>query len=517
MAQPPRLLDAYGRPVERKALAVRQAAAGVTGVRQVWAQSIAAGLTPARLASILRAADQGDITAYAQLAEEMEERDPHYASVLGVRKRAVSGVTPTVEPASEDARDVEIADAVRQHIAEHDGWSDLVEDCLDAIGKGFSVVEIDWQTDAALWAPRSFDWVPTRFLTWDRETGSMLRLLDEADRQYGVELTPWKHILHKFKGKSGHIARGGLARLVAFGWICKAYTVKDWMSFVEIYGLPIRIGKYGPEATAEDIEKLYTAVANVGTDAAAVMPDSMRLDFQEASANRGETVFENLARYIDEQVSKAVLGQTMTSDNGSSEAQAKVHNEVRLDIAQADARAVTGTLNRDLVRPFTDLNFGPQKAYPHLKIAIAEPEDTAMILTHTAAMAAAGVRIRASEVRARLGYSEPEAGDEVIGGAPKPAAKPGDPPAPAPATNAVALNAAATDPFDALEADMADGWEPVMDETLRPILAAIGGAGSLEEVKAALDSLSALPSGKLIDTLVQGAFKARAMGDVSDG
>ena len=516
MAQPPRLLDAYGRPVERKALAVRQAAAGVTGVRQVWASSIAAGLTPARLASILRAADQGDITAYAQLAEEMEERDPHYASVLGVRKRAVSGVTPTVEPASEDTRDVEIADAVRQHIAEHDGWSKLVEDCLDAVAKGFSVVEIDWKTDATLWAPWSFEWVPTRFLTWDRETGSMLRLLDEADRQYGVELTPWKHIVHRSSVKSGHIARGGVARIAAFGWICKAYGLKDWMAFVETYGMPIRVGKYGPEATQEDIEKLFSAVANIGTDAAAVMPQAMQIEFQEASAGRGETVYETLLRYIDEQVSKLVLGQTMTSDDGSSQAQATVHNEVRLDIAQADARAVTGTLNRDLVRPFTDLNFGPQKAYPHLKIAIAEPEDTAMILTHTAAMAAAGVRIRASEVRARLGYSEPEAGDEVIGGAPKPAAKPGDPPAPAPATNAVALNAAATDPFDALEAGMDDGWEPVMDETLRPILAAIGGAGSMEEVKAALDGLAALPSAKLIDTLVQGAFKARSMGDVTD-
>jgi len=48
------------------------------------------------------------------------------------------------------------------------------------------------------------------------------------------------------------------------------------------------------------------------------------------------------------------------------------------------------------------------------------------------------------------------------------------------------------------------------------LLAAIGGAGSLEEVKAALDSLAGLPSAQLIDTLVQGAFKARAMGDDHD-
>nr|WP_284521082.1 DUF935 family protein [Shigella boydii] len=50
-------------------------------------------------------------------------------------------------------------------------------------------------------------------------------------------------------------------------------------------------------------------------------------------------------RRCDAQISKAVLGQTMTTDNGSSRSQADVHNQVRMDIVRWDARQLANTLN----------------------------------------------------------------------------------------------------------------------------------------------------------------------------
>lgn len=506
------LLDAYGRPVRKAELTQPQARAGITGIRQVWPGTVASGLTPPRLATILRNVDDGDIHDYAVLAEEMEERDPHYASVLGTRKRAVSGVAPVVKPASEDARDERIAEAVREHIADHDGFADLVEDCLDGIGKGFSVIEIGWRTEARGWYPDSFDWVHQRFLRWDRDAARELRLLDDTAPVEGIPLAPYKFIAHIPRLKSGHAARGGLARLVAFSWMCKSYTLKDWMAFAETYGMPLRLGRYGPQATSDDVEKLFTAVANIGSDAAAVLPDSMRIDFEQVSGTQSEAVFENLARFIDEQVSKAVLGQTMTSDDGSSQAQAKVHNEVRHDIAAADARAVTGTLNRDLVRAFVDLNFGPQARYPKLHITIDEPEDIDTLMKHTTAAVQAGLRVKASEVRRRLRLTDPDDDDELM------VAPAAPPPADPPALNRaeLALNTGPADDLDEIEADMAAEWEPVMDETLQPIIDAIARAERLEDVMPILDSLGPLPAARLIDLLVKGGFKARAMGDVRD-
>jgi len=514
------LLDAYGRPVRQQKLTVPLAEGGMTGIRQTWAGSAASGLTPVKLASILRACDQGELREFLILAEEMEERDPHYFSVLGTRKRAISGIMPQVEAASDSKRDVEIAEAVREEIAEHPGFADLVEDLLDALGKGFAVVEIDWARSASRWTPERFDHRDPRFFVFDRETRRDLRLLDEAGPVEGVALEPFKFITHRARMKSGLTYRGGLARVVSFGWMCKASTVKDWMSFIETDGLPLRIGRSGPEATKDDVAKLYQAVANIGTDAAAVLPRSMEIAFEKGLAVTGpERVFETFGRYIDEQISKAVLGQTMTADSGSSQAQATVHNEVRHDIAASDARAVAGAINRDLVRAYVDLNFGVQEVYPRLTLPVAEPEDIKTKIEGAAKLMERGLRFKATELRGKLGFSDPEQGDEIVGGAPvPPAVPPAVPPGAANRARSLALNRAqAEDLLTGVEEDMLSDWEEVGSDMEAAIAGAIDGADSYEAVLERLpEALRQMPSALLIDTLVKGMFKARAVGDAQD-
>jgi phage gp29-like protein len=297
--------------------------------------------------------------------------------------------------------------------------------------------------------------------------------------------------------------------------MCKAFALKDWVAFAELYGLPLRLGRYGPDATREDVEKLFQAVANIGTDAAAVLPESMRIEFQNAATGAaGDKLFENLARYLDEQVSKGVLGQTMTSDNGSSQAQATVHNEVRHDIAAADARGVTGTIMRDIVRAYVDLNFGVQDAYPHVGIPISEPEDVTGRIKAAEGVIAQGLRVPSRELRSALGFSEPEAGEEVVGGAP---------PVPPTADSGLGLNREAPesapprDPLDEIAEEMLAEWVPVMSEVLDPIEAAIAQASSYDEALANLAALGPIPSARLIDALVKGTFLARVQGDVQDG
>ncbi|SEQ59636.1 Mu-like prophage protein gp29 [Loktanella sp. DSM 29012] len=506
------LRDAWGRLVKTGELTEEQAEGGMTGVRQSWVESVASGLTPQALAGILQDCDRGELDAFMTLAEEMEERDPHYASVLGQRKRAVSGIKATVKPYSEDAADVAIAIWVEDNITGHDQFADLVEDLMDAVGKGFAVVEIDWSTDATGWTPRAFVWRTQRFFQFDRETGRKIRLRDDADPLDGVELRPFRFIVHTAKLKSGQAFRGGLARVVAFSWMCKAYTVKDWMAFVETYGLPLRLGKYDQAATKQDVATLFRAVANIGTDAAAVIPKHMDIEFvQNTSGNGSQPIFENLARYVDEQISKAVLGQTMTTDNGSSQAQANVHNEVRHDVATADARGITGSINRDLVIPAVLLNFGPVKGFPKVLITVEEPEDIKAKVDGVVALASAGVTFKATEARGIVRMSDPDDDDEVFGGAPA---------APEPTRKArvwFSRFGSEADMIDDIQRDMLSDWEPVMDELMEPFMAAIAEADSYETARAALDKIDGLPSSRLIDQLVRASFTARAAGDVADG
>lgn len=513
------LLDAYGRPMQRAQMTKTQIDPGTVSVRQVWQDTAAAGLTPVRLAGILRDCDLGSLRDYLTLAEEMEERDMHYGALMGIRKRAVSGVRPTVRAGGEDARAKEIAEGVERDIARHTGFRGLVKDLLDAVGKSYAAVEIDWDTASSKkWRPRNFIWRDPRFFTFG-EKAEDLRLLTQAAPSHGEELWPGKWAVHRSSAKSGLTRRGGLARLVAFGWMCKAYTLKDWMAFVETYGLPLRLGRYGPEATTTDVEALFRAVANIGTDAAAVLPKSMEIEFVKGVAVQGtDVVFQSLARWVDEQISKAVLGQTMSTDNGSSQSQANVHNEVRHDIAADDALDVAATINRDIVRPYVDWNWGTQDEYPEIRIEISEPEDIAAKIEGAAKMIDRGVRFRASELRSTLGYGDPEEGEEIVGGAPA---------APtAPARNqSTALNRAAhnrvqgsDDDLAQIEADMMADWQEVSDEMQTAIQAAVDGAQSYDQLLTNLpEALRLMPTAMIVETLVKGMFKARAVGDDRDG
>ena len=76
MANEVRLLGPDGRPIRKRDLTREAGRPTVTGVRQVWhGETMASGLTPQRLAALLRTAAEGSHRDYLTLAEEMEERD----------------------------------------------------------------------------------------------------------------------------------------------------------------------------------------------------------------------------------------------------------------------------------------------------------------------------------------------------------------------------------------------------------------------------------------------------------
>lgn len=472
-----RILGPDGQPIEYDVLKEEVAAGGLTGIRQVWHPSEATGLTPGKLARILEDAAQGEATAYLTLAEEMEERDLHYASVLGTRKLALGGLSIRVDSLSDDAADVRIADAVRE-LVDDPMFGEAVSDLTDALGKAYSVVEILWDSSGREWRPKDLKHRDPRWFRYDRETGQELRLLDEAAPAEGLPLAPYKFIVHRPRIRAGLPIRGGLARLAAPGYMCKAWSWRDWMAFADIFGLPMRVGRYGPGASKADISKLMAAVANLGSDAAAVLPDSTRIEFEQAANVAGAAdFFERLANWWDKQISKGVLGQTMTSDDGGSMAQAKVHNEVRMDLLEADANALQNTLNRQFVRPFVDLNFGPGR-YPKLVVQVPQPEDVAALVDALQKLVPLGLEVEQSVIRDKLGLPDPDP-KALLLRAPAAAA----PPALNRATNREQPEVSTPEvQADTLAREGAPAWEAVLDQ----VEAIVQRAESLEDLRAQL-------------------------------
>lgn len=479
-----RILGPDGQPIELATLTEELAAPRITGIRQVWHASVANDLTPTRLANVLQAAADGSAEDYLTLAEEMEERDLHYASVLGTRKLALSALDVRVEAATDDAEDVRRADALRE-VIDTPEFGELVADLTDALGKGYAVSEIMWDRSGRTWTPERYEPRDQRFFQFDRDTGRELRLLDESAPVDGLALAPYKFIVHLPRIRSGLPIRGGLARLASVAYMCKAWTWRDWMAFADIFGLPMRVGKYGPRATPDDIDKLLAAVANLGSDAAAAVPDSMKIDFESAPNTQGSgEFFRGLAEWWDKQVSKGVLGQTMTSDDGSSLAQAKVHQLVRLDILTADAKALSNTLKRALVRPFIDLNFGPGR-YPHLELVVPKPENTQLLVEALEKLVPMGLEVEQSVVRDKLSLPDPDKG-AVLLHAPGAA----QPPPPV-ATAANREQTPAIEPVEPLADQLKTRLAPVTEAWFAQISKLVDEADNFDDVREGLLALTA--------------------------
>jgi phage gp29-like protein len=261
---------------------------------------------------------------------------------------------------------------------------------------------------------------------WDsRLTPMNFRVRSDAGgAQIGIQpatqpLAPFKFITHITCAKAGLPIRGGLARMAIWVYLFKNYVLKDWMVFAEVYGQPMRLGKYGPGATENDKAALLRAVANIGTDAAAIIPESMAIEFVESrgGGQKSHEMYERFCMYLDKLLTIGILGQELTTQlprGAGSRAAAEVHDVVRRDIATDDARRVSATLNRDLVKPLIDLNRGPQRRYPQISIGFNEKADLTELMAGLGPAIDRGLRVSEKWLRDQFGVPEPSPGEALL-------------------------------------------------------------------------------------------------------
>ena len=406
------ILDQNGRPISSKKPIINEIA--VHSIHDKYSSYPSNGLTPARLAAIFREADAGNVYRQMELFEEMEEKDPHLFSQLQTRKNAVIGLDFDILPFSDDARDKEIAKFVTECIDNLESIEDIFLDILDAIGKGFSINEILWAYDEGRVVIDDIKWKHQKKFLFDDNDNLRVMTMEEP---MGILLPENKFVIHKYKAKSGHPSRAGVLRVCAWMYLFKNYDVKDWVAFAEVYGMPLRVGTYNANTTKEDKEALMMAVSMLGSDAAGIISDSTKIEFHEASKSSSQDIYQALASFCNAEMSKAILGQTLTSEVGDSGSYAasKTHDGVRQDLLEADCKALAQVILRDVIRPLCYFNFGESKRLPYLKFHYEPPEDLkASAETYSILIKDMNLPIAADHVYDKFGIPKPQQGQELL-------------------------------------------------------------------------------------------------------
>jgi phage gp29-like protein len=312
-------------------------------------------LDPSRLASAFSQADTGHIDEQAKLFTRIEQHDPHIFSELAKRRRAVTGLGWQLNPPKDATqaeldRTEELADMLR----DIPRFEDAQYDITDAIGKGLSAHEIEWQTGST-WVPKALHFVPSYMLRIERTTGEVQYLNNGLPES----LQPSKWIVHEHRSISGYIEQAALFRVLGWTYAYKAYNTLDMQRFLEKYGLPLRLGKYPAGLVQKDRDELLRAVRGIGNDGAGVVPSTMSIEFVQAMKTGSVDDFLSAIEYWERKQSMAILGGTLTSQadgKSSTNALGKIHNEVRREIMLHDVRQIAPTVQAHLVRPVAIFN-----------------------------------------------------------------------------------------------------------------------------------------------------------------
>lgn len=423
---PSQILDRFGNPMQLSSLREPQTEqlANVRSLYNELDEHPARGLTPQRIHSIMREAEEGQIIRQAELADDMEEREPQIHTELAKRKLALLKLDWDIEPPTKpSAAETKAAEQLKEWVQAIPGFkTNILMNMLDAIFKGFSATEMWWQLDEGFLMPR-FAYRPQRWFTLNEDRNA-IHLRDNSP--YGQSLRPYNWLLHRHPARSGYIGRQALCRVVMFPYLYKNLSTRDLAEFLEIYGLPLRLGRYPGGASDKEKMALLRAVTDIGHNAAGIIPMGMEIDFQNAAAQGTQVPFEAMLNRMDAAISKAIIGQTLTSSEGQHGTQAlgNVHNEVRLDILAADAALIAETLTQQLLAPMALLNLPGMnpKRLPRFVIEVPEPEDIQLMADALPKLATAGVQIGVNWVSRKLRIPALDAGEEALKGKPAPTA-----------------------------------------------------------------------------------------------
>lgn len=328
------------------------------------------------------------------LFQEMEDRDAHLFSALQTRKNSLAGCGWKVVAASDAGRDTEIAHRVERILRGIPDFESAIFQMLDAIGKGWSVCEVIWHADVRRGVVEVAGLRPRAQHAFAMATDGRLHLLDEdapVRMDAAARLIPrpgefqvWpprtrqmperKFVRFVFQPSPGAPYGTPLcARAYWYYWY-KKQNLKTWSLYNEKYGSPTAVARYSPTTTSEELTKLAEVVQGLQHDSGVVIPQDVALELLEARQSGAAGTYRELADWCNDEMSKLVLGQTLTTSEGrrsGSMALGQVHDRVRAEYLAADARALGAALSSQLVRWIVDFNFGAGEAAPRLVFDVA--------------------------------------------------------------------------------------------------------------------------------------------------
>jgi phage gp29-like protein len=456
-----RIVDALAGLFLRAALPLVRAAASRKSLTTPIGEAVPPpwGFTPNRLGAettnaevvsqMLLWADGGFFGPLVDLFDEMRLKDAHLHAVLMTLELSISGMELRISPARDKAPDRRIAAATQDVLSEFgvtyrrdispSDMTDLISHHVGGFVYGYSVSQTIWEKQGGDLIPiGGIPLQPRRFIV-DPKTGRLC-LYDAA----GGQQFPGSDLYEKYPNQimqfqprvngTGPMSEG-LMRVLLWSAIFRNWGIRDWLQLARLAWHPYILGVVkrggagagmggisqhsgGSIAVWNDVANLEKAINDLLKYGTAVHAEATEIDVKWPQGSGGkESGHEALARFFADEMSKAALGSTLSTQQGRTGAMAlgQVHDSVRKDRRNAMARAIAAMIRKDLVEPFVRMNFGANVYVPKVSLVPQDDLDLTTFSTALKALVDAGMQVPAEWVRSRIQMPSPRVGDEVLG------------------------------------------------------------------------------------------------------
>lgn len=438
--------------------------------------------------------------------KEMLEREPQLKAAIYLKMYARLSTGWAIEPASQDALDVEIAEFVLDQLEQFAGTADgVLRRAMLAMAYKISVQEIVYRhIESGRWAGK-YGWAaikPKNGETFTVKTdvyGNVINLEQRMGMGHVSPFDPsyfllwcWEHD-GDFKGKSDLRA--------AYRWYkAKDMIARFWNVFLERYAMPLPVAKHPQGAQKTAIDALVKVLANLTTHKAVAVPREWEVEFIEATRQGGD--YLGAIAYCDRMMARSVLVPQLLLDEGQSGSYSlgKSHGESFKWILGSLGKEIEEDIMGDqLIRRLVDWNYSVEN-YPRFKFKPFTDDAFAELASAFGALVDKGIVDKDEPVvRERLTLPQRHAngaGSEEAGGGPEQAPAGGNaapsatPPASARAT--VRPSAAPAAPASAPASSSGGKTTPAAFE-MAPAAGALKHAAKMDFAEAAsrLDEIEA--------------------------
>lgn len=140
----------------------------------------------------------------------------------------------------------------------------------------------------------------------------------------------------------------GLYLKAAVQTIPKKNALAFWDTFAEIFGMPIRIG-HTTSRDQKDLDRMENMLKNMGALTYGLFQEGTDIEVVESSRGDAFNVYDRRVDRANSELSKLIIGQTMTIEDGSSLSQSETHLKVFQNLVEDDCDMVRSMINDSLI------------------------------------------------------------------------------------------------------------------------------------------------------------------------